>query len=366
MKRGFFVLIGIICSGLLTACHKHDWVEATCTEPQICLSCGEVEGNALGHTWEQATCTKPKTCSVCGKTEGQALGHKGTPTCDEDVTCSVCGGIIKATGHTWEEATCINAKKCSVCGKTEGEALGHEVVDGICERCGETVASLVTYDEVATGNYDGQTIQIDGIIGNNNIYDENEGAQGCYIVWYPTQGTYVSSDTQFLTSPYCTEHPEFTLQFLNIKEGDVVRFTYEIYEGAAQYPLGHMGSTKMYGMEIVGNVDINEVYSTAIANAPVMDYESVLRGTSEKYQQATISGTIFQAISQNSVYSSYLVSTNSGYVYVDYKNFGDDTVFLEGDSVTVYGIVSGTKTYSSLIKDNTVPYVSSSIILANN
>ena len=313
------IFIGVVCIGLLTACHKHDWAEATCTEPKTCLSCGETEGEALGHTWKEATCIEPKTCSTCGK--------------------------------------------------TEGEALGHEVVGGICERCGETVLSLITYDDVATGNYDGQTIQIDGIIGKNNIYEspfENGGAQGSYTVWYPTQDTYVSSTGQGFNSQYCTEHPEFTMQFLDVKEGDVVRFTYEIYEGAAQYPLGHMGSTRMYGMEIVGNVDINEVYSNAIANAPAMDYESVLRGTNEKYQQAVISGTIFQSISQNSVYSSYLVSTNSGYVYVDYDNYGDGTVFIEGDSVTVYGIVDGTKTYSSLVKDNTVPHMSGSIVLANN
>lgn len=366
MRRRLPLLLitSLLFTVTLTGCHQHEWVEATCTEPKHCTKCDETEGEALGHSWEDATCTKPKTCSICGETEGKALGHAESPTC-EDITCSACGEPIKAKGHTWEDATCTEPKKCSVCGKTEGDALGHKMVDGTCERCGETNISLVTYDDIATGNYDGQTIQIDGIIGNNNISEspfENGGAQGSYIVWYPTQDTYVSSDGEYLTSQYCTEHPEFTMQFLNIKEGDVVRFTYEIYEGAAQYPLGHMGSSKMYDMEIVGNVDINEVYSTAIANAPTLDYESILRGTNEKYQQVVISGTIFQSISQ----SSYLVSTNSGYVYVNYYNYGDDTVFLEGDTVTVYGIVDGTKTYSSLVKDNTVPCVQASIVLSNH
>lgn len=39
----------------LTGCHiKHEWVEATCTEPKTCSVCGEKEGEALGHTWVDA------------------------------------------------------------------------------------------------------------------------------------------------------------------------------------------------------------------------------------------------------------------------------------------------------------------------
>lgn len=55
--------------------HVHQWTLATCEAPNICQTCGETEGNALGHTWSNATCTTPKTCSVCGETEGNALDH---------------------------------------------------------------------------------------------------------------------------------------------------------------------------------------------------------------------------------------------------------------------------------------------------
>ena len=110
----------------LTGCHiKHEWVEATCTEPKTCTIGGETEGEPLGHTWVNATCTEPKTCSVCGETEGEALGHTwAEATCTEPKTCSVCGEKEgEALGHTWVDANYQEPKTCSVCGETEGEPL---------------------------------------------------------------------------------------------------------------------------------------------------------------------------------------------------------------------------------------------------
>ena len=82
------ILIGCVC--------KHEWREATCTEPKTCTLCGETEGEALGHKWSSATCASPKTCVRCGMTEGEALGHD------------------------WIEATCTEPKTCHRCGTTEG------------------------------------------------------------------------------------------------------------------------------------------------------------------------------------------------------------------------------------------------------
>lgn len=99
-KKLIYGLAFIGMSTLLTGCHmKHEWVEATCTEPRTCSVGGETEGEALGHTWVDATCTEPKICSVCGETEGEALGHE------------------------WQEATYDAPKTCSVCSLTEGEPL---------------------------------------------------------------------------------------------------------------------------------------------------------------------------------------------------------------------------------------------------
>jgi len=121
----------------------HDWVDATCQLPKICLDCKATEGEALGHSWDDATCTAPKTCSVCYETEGEALGHDwDDATCELPKTCSVCSATEgEALGHDWDDATCTAPKTCSVCGDTEGEALGHNytsevTTDPTCEKDG--------------------------------------------------------------------------------------------------------------------------------------------------------------------------------------------------------------------------------------
>ena len=56
-----------MCSTILIGCaHKHEWMNATCTNPKTCLSCGETEGSVLAHSWVDATCTKNQYCSECG------------------------------------------------------------------------------------------------------------------------------------------------------------------------------------------------------------------------------------------------------------------------------------------------------------
>lgn len=89
MKRIINVgLLAVSACILLTGCHiKHEWQEATCTEPKTCVVGGETEGEALGHTWVEATCTEPKTCSVCGETEGTVLEHQ----LDSEGVCNLCG-----------------------------------------------------------------------------------------------------------------------------------------------------------------------------------------------------------------------------------------------------------------------------------
>ena len=50
--------------------------DATCTEDQICIVCGEIISAASGHIpGPEATCTSDQTCSVCGEILTPALGH---------------------------------------------------------------------------------------------------------------------------------------------------------------------------------------------------------------------------------------------------------------------------------------------------
>lgn len=168
------LLCTVLLTGLCGCGCKHEWVEATCTEPQTCSICGETNGEALGHDWQAATCTEAKTCAVCGETEGEPLGHD------------------------WQAATCTAPETCVVCGETQGNATGHTVSEwtvtktagydesgektGLCAVCGETVTESYSlsaeeresylrnncgsysYDEIARnpGSYEGKYAKFTG------------------------------------------------------------------------------------------------------------------------------------------------------------------------------------------------------------
>lgn len=81
--------------------------EATCTEPQKCVTCGTVLVAAKGHVPSgEATCTTPQKCLVCGEVIIPAKGHtEGAPVVEVEPTkskegsqvikCTVCGEIIR-------------------------------------------------------------------------------------------------------------------------------------------------------------------------------------------------------------------------------------------------------------------------------
>ena len=97
MKRKLFYGLMLISMGtMLTGCHmKHEWADATCTEPKTCTVGGETEGEALGHQWVDATCEEAKHCSVCGETEGEPLEHSLTEaTYWEAAVCTVCNEVV--------------------------------------------------------------------------------------------------------------------------------------------------------------------------------------------------------------------------------------------------------------------------------
>ena len=103
MKKWVAMLLVVMM--LLTAlsgCHKHEWSEATCTEPMTC-ACGATQGEPKGHDWKEATCTEPMTCA-CGATQGEPKGHD------------------------WKEATCTEPMTCA-CGAVQGEPIEHEYGD---------------------------------------------------------------------------------------------------------------------------------------------------------------------------------------------------------------------------------------------
>lgn len=199
---GFSILW--VCS-MLTGCHmKHEWQEATCTEPKTCCIGGETEGEALGHTWVEATCTEPKHCSVCGEMEGEALAH------------------------TWIEATCAAAKRCSVCGEIEGEPLEHTLTEAnyqqpaICEVCGETV---------------GEPLQAEfekyGLVCNAELDTTYPYVIPCYDAGYTTNGKVAFSD-------YETFESDETHEALDGYEWKAVTYTI-IFDDENAYYHGYSG-----------------------------------------------------------------------------------------------------------------------------
>ena len=138
--------------------------DATCTEDQTCLVCGEVISAATGHIpGPAATCTAAQTCSVCGTVLTEALGHDleehdaQAPTCTEIgwnayETCSRCDyttySEIEATGHTAAEPVRENEVSATC---TESGSYDSVVYCDVCNaelsRRIETIAAL-WHDEI--------------------------------------------------------------------------------------------------------------------------------------------------------------------------------------------------------------------------
>lgn len=103
---------------------------ATCTTSQKCTKCGIILRNAKGHVpGEKATCTKEQTCTVCGAVLASKTPHIPGPkaTCVDDQICVECGAVIKnALGHSpGKPATCTESQYCTRCGKVLAEPTGH-------------------------------------------------------------------------------------------------------------------------------------------------------------------------------------------------------------------------------------------------
>lgn len=178
-KKLIYGLAFIYLGTLLTGCHmKHEWVEATCTEPRTCSAGGETEGEALGHTWVEAACTEPKTCSVCGETEGEALGHE------------------------WQEATYESPKTCSVCSLTEGEPLPQPYAEANCLEFFKDISFItkgVRYNRDMPEEY--EIIDAEVEITDITVEDAEGGEEQIITITYTVKGR-VSRDRLEITLPH--------------------------------------------------------------------------------------------------------------------------------------------------------------------
>lgn len=186
-KKVICIISALFLSAILSGCClKHQWSDATCTQPKTCEKCGETEGEALGHTWSEATCTAPKTCSVCHATEGDALEHSWMPaTCTEAAYCVVCKKTDgEPKGHIWTDATCERAKTCLSCHTEEGEPLGHDWTEATCAApktcllCSATEGTALTLEEYLLGDESHAEPLLNAvraaISAHSNVFDDFE------------------------------------------------------------------------------------------------------------------------------------------------------------------------------------------------
>lgn len=169
-KVSLAVFLVLICCLALTGCQcKHDYADATCTDPKTCKRCGAIEGTNLGHSFvnyvsnNDATCTadgtKTAKCERCDTHDtitdaGSAKGHDyADATCTEPKACKHCGEAVEdALGHSWLEATCTDPKTCKACNVTEGDAPGHRWTAATtenpktCTVCKKTEGSRIVTD----------------------------------------------------------------------------------------------------------------------------------------------------------------------------------------------------------------------------
>ncbi|MBR2867878.1 MAG: phosphodiester glycosidase family protein [Clostridia bacterium] len=156
--------------------HKHG-DDATCTDAQICLTCGKELKAPLGHKYVSVvtapTCTEKgyttHTCSKCGEvtvnSEVAALGHKPdkAPSCTEKSFCTVCGEMLSdAKGHSYSHTvtapTCtekgFTTHKCTVCGDSYTDSVvpenGH--TPGAEATCTEPQSCTVCGDIIKAEN----------------------------------------------------------------------------------------------------------------------------------------------------------------------------------------------------------------------
>lgn len=80
MKRSKLISIMLLCCTMLLlsgCCLQHEWQEASCTTPAICIKCEKTEGEALGHeegeiqvtdvNWVTAKETFRSVCPACSE-----------------------------------------------------------------------------------------------------------------------------------------------------------------------------------------------------------------------------------------------------------------------------------------------------------
>lgn len=333
--RKFVCCFALILCIVLTGCEcKHEWTDATCSEPKTCSKCGEVEGEPLEHDWLEATCTESKTCAVCGVTEGEALGHHwNDATCSVPKTCSVCGATDGTPlSHEWAAATCTEAKHCVLCGETDGAPLGHKWDPANC-----TEPKTCAVCGITDGEPLGHEVTEWETTVEANCLTEGERAGTCNICGRQIKEVlpltdHTDGEWAVTIEPTEEEPGEWTLYCAVC--GEIIR-TEEYVLSAAEIEAYFKAKCKSYSYE-------------SVARDPIgyKGYNGTFTGKVVQVLEDSILGVTIYNLRIN------VTKTKYGYedtLYVFYTQSSDAPRILEDDIVTIWGTFEGTKTYTTVL-----------------
>lgn len=237
------------------------------------------------HDWSPATCTEPQVCTICGRTKGEPLGHD------------------------YAEATCTEPETCKRCGATEGEALGHDVPDGewvidvqptctkegsahgVCKRCGKEQTKVVEKAQHTEGE---PQITIEAGIDASGKPVAGEKTYYCTVC-----GAAIRSE-------------DYTLSAEEIAEQ---------FKGSCESP----------------------------------SYDDVARNPDDwKGKKVTFRGKVIQVMQDGDDYTLRVNVTEQRYywsdtILVSYSASDGASRILEDDIVTLYGVMKGMYSYTSVL-----------------
>lgn len=207
---------------------------------------------------------------------------------------------------------------------------------------------LVTYDDILTGNYNGQTVYIDCALSR---VEPGVTDYISFIAWvgngeqYLFDGNWMIFDLDEVDALRCLK---------DAKSGEVYRFCVQVNSDASFGGSGVLSAEKL-GMTVEVST-LEQQYKEGCTEYPC---EDILRNPEEfKGVKIRISGEVFQVVSDDGSNLTLLLDTgeDNGIAYIKYNRDKGENRILDGDSVTAYGTFYKLTKYTSVLgTEKTVP-----------
>lgn len=210
----------------------------------------------------------------------------------------------KCTQHEWVEATCTEPKTCSKCGETEGEALGHDWIEASC-------ASPKTCSRC--GETEGETLaHTPGeweVVTEPTTITKGERVQTCAVCGTVLETEEIDVLPELSADEYKAQCQSYT------------------YDAVARNPGQYNGSYAKFSGRVL------------------------------QVQQSELGNTLYYTLRVATV------GNYDGVLYVSYTSSKDDARILEDDNITMWGQLTGEKTYETVMGNSiTIPSFSAEYI----